>query len=169
MIVEYSCYFKTPVLLFFIFLTSCASGPPPEDPFELLQIFPPEKVIVEEEEEVEEVEEVEEIEPVYTMGSIAEIEIVQGVQKYIYLKMPDEASGLISPNQEGELFSDDSLVTKIGSIRIQQEFPGYYYAEILDLIYPINRNSVVRIQIDEEIKESNDVSLHTNQNPDTGS
>ncbi|WP_020614515.1 hypothetical protein [Sediminispirochaeta bajacaliforniensis] len=141
-----------PLILLPLFFVSCGSAPvavvPEEEPFVLPELFPPEKEVVVVEEVVEEEEEVE-VEPVYVVGRIAEIEVVQGVQKYLYIKLPEEAQG-IKPGLVGEVFSDSSFETSVGNFKIVQEFPGYYYAEILDLIYTIDRNATVRIEVPPE-------------------
>lgn len=121
-----------------------AAPPPPAPPpkpetYALTEIAPPEKVAV----EVKEVKK----DPVYLGGRVVEIEVVKGVQRFLFLKFSDESKD-VKPNTKGEIFLDEKFERKVGEFTVLQKYPSYYYAEITDLITAIDRNSFVRVQIE---------------------
>lgn len=120
------------------FIFSCVSTTEVEDTLALKELLPEQK-------EAEE-EKVVSTEPVFITGRIAEIEEVGGAQKYLYVKFSDTDPS-IKNGAKGEIFGDQTFTGKVGNMIIIEKFPGYYYAEILDLIKTIDRNAVVRIQI----------------------
>ena len=121
-----------------ILAVSCVTPVEEDDSLVLTELAPQKKEVVE--------TKTVNNDPVYITGRIAEIEEVGGAQKFVYVKFSDTDPS-IRNGSKGEIFADQTLASKVGNISIIEKYPGYYYAEILDLIYTIDRNAVVRIQI----------------------
>lgn len=115
--------------------------------FSLLELQPlPE---VEEQEEVVEVktEVDDEKESVYVTSGIAEIEVVSGVQRFLYLRIGSEQKG-ISPEAEGIIYSDASKSEEIGRCSLVEIYSGFSKAQITDLSFKISIDAVVSFQVE---------------------
>ncbi len=163
-------YLNSFLLLFVLGgLLSCRTAEPqeqPEDPLVLEALFPPPAVQV-----VEEV--IEEaplpVVPLYVQGRVMEVEVLQGVQSFLYLKFNDELvigeipetelqvseeellnlpeSYQIDAGMKGEIYSDTQFTEKAGDFVILEKYGDIFKAEIETLNYIIDRSSLVRIQI----------------------
>ncbi len=155
-------------------LASCASAP------EAVEPEPVERLVLDQVEAppvvavavvVEEV--VEEkplpVVPLYMQGRVMEVEVVQGVQSFLYLRFNGDL--VIGPIPEvdvdvteeellnlpemygpesgmtGNIYSDTNYSEKAGEFRIQEQYGDIYKAEITTLNYIIDRSALVQIQI----------------------
>jgi hypothetical protein len=155
-----------PLLLFMFFLFSCKTVESGlgSDLLVLEALFPPPPVAVE-----EVVEKPLPVVPLYVQGRVMEIEVVQGVQSFLYVKFNDEIlvgkipevdkditekdlinlpdSFQLEENMRGEIFSDTQFIEKAGDILLMEKYSDIFKVKIESLNYIIDRSSVVRVQI----------------------
>ncbi len=154
---------------------SCASAPEPvlePEPvvplvLDQVEAPPAEPVVVVVEEVVE--EKPLPVVPLYMQGRVMEVEVLQGVQSFLYLKFNGDL--VIGPVPEvdqdvseeellnlpeiygpeagmtGNIYSDTNYTEKAGEFRIQEQYGDIYKAEITTLNYIIDRSALVQIQI----------------------
>ena len=155
--------------LTFLLLLSCAS-PPAGQQLVLDVLLPPEK----EEVEVAAVVPVAKekplpVIPLYVRGRVMEVEVEQGVQKFLYVMFNDEIipgpipegdwdvpesrlinmprSYSLKAGMAGEIYSDTRFSEKAGDFVLMEQYDDIYKARIEGLNYIIDRTSMVRIQI----------------------
>lgn len=75
-------------------------------------------------------------------GEVAEIEDA-GAVKHIYIRI-DEDQQVFSTGTIGEIYEDKTMEQLIGKLEILDEFPGFYYARIIEQNSAAAINQVVR-------------------------
>lgn len=126
-------------LFFLLFvLSSCVSPPveappsPPEPEFILAEILPnPPKV--------EAPPPIPIAQKKIVQGRILEITEDKGVQKFIFIKFVGVTK--VPLNQEGDIFSDQSLAQKIGKFKVIEVFPDVVRAAVTDLTFKIGKTA----------------------------
>jgi hypothetical protein len=80
-------------------------------------------------------------------GMITEIELENGEQRYIYIKLGNEnewyKEGLV-----GFVFNDVAMTEKIAKFEIVEVYKNYSKGRILELNYVIKERAVVEVEID---------------------
>lgn len=136
-------YFKSLLMIFLLF--SCASADIPAEPevsFVLPELIPLR-------EEVVEVDPAELEKPkTFIIGVIVEIEVINGEQRYLYIKTSKEGQGM-PLGTIGEIFEDESMAKQVGKFKIIEEFPGYYHGEVTELFYTAKIDQPIRIEVKE--------------------
>ncbi|MBN2735371.1 MAG: hypothetical protein JXR70_00215 [Spirochaetales bacterium] len=79
-------------------------------------------------------------------GVIVEIEVKKGEQKFIYIKTGGSHLGL-PLGTEGEIFEDETYAKLVGKFKVIEEFPGYFYCELIDLLYTIKIEQPVILKV----------------------
>lgn len=153
----------------FVLFYSCKTAPSvPEipDPLVLEAMYPPPPVEVVVEEVVEEALPVI---PLYLQGRVMEVEVVQGVQSFLFLKFNEELvigeipelerdvteeelldlpeSYGIDVSMKGEIYSDTQFEEKAGDFVVIEQYGEIFKARIETLNYIIDRSSLVQVQI----------------------
>lgn len=134
-------------VMLILFLYSCQSEP---------------EVVVEEEEVIEFVYELEELEPlpekkvkvveapkVYDkiVASVAEVEEIDGVQKYFYIKLGYSKEGIVR-NLNGKIFNDMDQKEQIGTFKLVEVFKSFSKAQITELNFKLNSSATVLFEIE---------------------
>jgi hypothetical protein len=154
-------------ILSFLFLfwafVSCSTAP--EDTLVLDSILPPvAEVVVEKPKDAP-----LPVIPLYVQGRVMEIEVVQGVQEYLYIMFNEEiipgplpegewnvseeelidmpASYTLSTGMKGEIYSDTQFTEKAGDFVLLEQYGSIYKAHIEGLNYIIDRTSLVQVPI----------------------
>ena len=80
-------------------------------------------------------------------GMITEIELENGEQRYIYIKLGDEnewyKAGLL-----GFVFNDVAMTEKIAKFEVVEVYKNYSKGKILELNYVIKERAIVEVEID---------------------
>lgn len=140
---------KILILLIPVFVFSCKSAPE----------------IVEEEPEVIAIAyEIEELEPLpekivkvvvkpkeydYIVSSVAEVEEIDGVQKYFYIKLGYSKEG-ITRNMEGKIFNDMEQKEQIGTFKLVEVFKSFSKAQITELNFKLSNSATVQFEIEKK-------------------
>jgi hypothetical protein len=107
--------------------------------------------------------------PLYVQGRVMEVEVLQGVQKFLYIKFNSEIivgdipetdidiseeklinmpkNFTLVSGMKGEIFSDTKFAEKAGDFVLLEQYGEIYKARIDVLNYIIDRSSLVQIQI----------------------
>jgi hypothetical protein len=80
-------------------------------------------------------------------GMVAEIELVNGEQKYIYIKLGD-SNEWYKKDLIGFVFNDVAMTEKIAKFQVVEVYPNYSKGIILELNYTIKDKAVVEVEID---------------------
>lgn len=128
-----------------LLLFSCASAPEEEIiefAFELeeLEALPEKKKVV-----VVVVE--EEVEYEYIVTSVAEVEEVDGVQKYFYIKLGYSREGLVR-DLHGKIYNDVERKEQIGTFKLIEVFMSFSKAKILELNFKLNSEATIVFEIE---------------------
>ncbi|MDC7220322.1 MAG: hypothetical protein PQJ59_10295 [Spirochaetales bacterium] len=154
------------LVVFTVLTLSCTSAPAAE-PLVMESLLPPvEEAVVQA--PVEKNKPLPVI-PLYVRGKVMEVEVVQGVQKFLYVMFNDEIipgpipegdwdvsderlvnmprSYSLQAGMSGVIYSDTRFSEKAGDFVILEQYDDIYKARIDGLNYIIDRSSLVQIQI----------------------
>lgn len=128
-------------LTLLLILFSCMTKDDIEFNYEIAELEPlPEKkvVVVEKPKEYE-----------YIVASVAEVEEVDGVQKYFYIKLGYSKEG-IERNMEGKIFNDLEQKEQIGTFKLVEVFKSFSKAEVTELNFKLNNSATVLFEIEKK-------------------
>lgn len=140
---------KIIVLLLILLMFSCVSEPEIaeeeveiiEFTYELEEMEPlPEKI-------VKVVEVPKEYE--YIVSSVAEVEEIDGVQKYFYIKLGYSKQGIVR-NLNGKIFNDMDQKEQIGTFKLVEVFKSFSKAQITELNFKLNSSATVLFEIEKK-------------------
>jgi len=105
----------------------------------------------------------------YAQGKIMEIEVVQGEQSFLYIKVNSDLvtgeipkveqnvteeelinmplSFTINPGMKGDIFTDPGFSEKAGEFEVVEQYSDIYKAKINHLNFVIDRTSVIQIRV----------------------
>lgn len=110
-------------------------------PYEIAEVKPlPEKVekVVVKEKEYD-----------YIVSSVAEVEVVDGVQKYFFIKLGYAKEG-IKNNMEGKIFNDVKQEELIGKFKLIEVYKNFSKALITELNFKISNDATVLFEIEKK-------------------
>lgn len=153
---------KLSLFLCFAALLGSCSTPPEKLVLRAMYPPPPEAIVVVKEVPLPVV-------PLYVQGRVMEVEVVQGVQSFLYIKFNNEIivgeipevdvdvteeelinlprNYSLSLDMKGDIFSDTQYSEKAGEFVLSEQYGDIYKAKIATLNYIIDRSSLVQIQI----------------------
>jgi len=152
-----------------LLLFSSCSTVSEKQPLILAELVPPEQTDEPVTEKAVQKEKPLPVVPLYVQGKVMEVEVVQGVQKFLYLKFNSDIvvgkipegdwnvseerlinkprSYTLRAGMTGEIYSDTRFTEKAGDFLLLEQYDDIYRAEIEGLNYIIDRSSLVQIQI----------------------
>lgn len=85
----------------------------------------------------------------YISSGVAEVEEIDGVQKFFYIKLGYSRAG-IKQQMEGKIFNDLDQKEQIGTFKLVEVFKDFSKAQILELNFKLTNDATVLFEIEKE-------------------
>ena len=85
----------------------------------------------------------------YISSGVAEVEEIDGVQKFFYIKLGYSRAG-IQQHMEGKIFNDLDQKEQIGTFKLVEVFKDFSKAQIIELNFKLNSDATVLFEIEKE-------------------